>query len=424
MTSFATLQQALDARAGGNEGIHYIAAADAERRVGHAALRTRALRLLGRFQQRGVRADAQMIILLDGLEPFVDAFWACILGRIAAVPLATGNTDQHRFKFVRVVDKLRDPWVITERKAFARIEALARDNGLDAALARIARRVLFIDDVTGDDPEGRITAAAPDDIAFIQFSSGSTSAPKGVVLTHRNLVANIDAILAGIGGVRADDSSLSWMPLTHDMGLIGFHLVPLVAGRSQWLMPTGIFVRRPALWLLKVGEHRVSVTCSPNFGYQHFLKSHDRDSLSSLDLSAVRVIFNGAEPIAARLCREFIAALCAGAARRRRDAARLWPRRGEPRGHVPADAPGHRRRASRPRRTCRRRHRTRASTGRGGRHRFRQGRHPCRRLPDAHCRRRRHEPRRRRRRSHPDPRRQRDARLLRRRRADARHDRR
>jgi len=309
MTSFATLQQALDARAGGNEGVHYIAAADAERRVGHAALRTRALRLLGRFQQRGVRADAQMIILLDGLEPFVDAFWACILGRIAAVPLATGNTDQHRFKFVRVIDKLRDPWVITERKAFARIEALARDNGLDAALARIARRVLFIDDVSGDDPEGRITAAAPDDIAFIQFSSGSTSAPKGVVLTHRNLVANIEAILAGIGGVRADDSSLSWMPLTHDMGLIGFHLVPLVAGRSQWLMPTGIFVRRPALWLLKVGEHRVSVTCSPNFGYQHFLKSHDRDSLSSLDLSAVRVIFYGAEPIAARLCREFIAAL-------------------------------------------------------------------------------------------------------------------
>jgi acyl-CoA synthetase (AMP-forming)/AMP-acid ligase II len=169
--------------------------------------------------------------------------------------------------------------------------------------------VFFIDEITGDDPEGKVHAAAPDDIAFIQFSSGSTSSPKGVVLTHRNLMSNVDAILAGIGGARESDSSLSWMPLTHDMGLIGFHLVPLIAGASQWLMPTALFVRRPALWMMKAAEHRVSVTCSPNFGYQHFLKSFDRDSASALDLSALRVIFNGAEPIAADLCREFLAAL-------------------------------------------------------------------------------------------------------------------
>ena len=186
-----------------------------------------------------------MILLLDGLAPFVDAFWACILGRIAAVPLAPGNTDQHRHKFVRVIGKMRDPWVITERKTFARVEAFARDSGLDAALARIARRVFFVDEITGDERRARSHAASPDDIAFIQFSSGSTSAPKGVVLTHRNLMANIDAILTGIGGARDGDSSLSWMPLTHDMGLIGFHLVPLVAGASHWLMPTALFVRRP-----------------------------------------------------------------------------------------------------------------------------------------------------------------------------------
>ncbi|MEP7063637.1 MAG: non-ribosomal peptide synthetase [Betaproteobacteria bacterium] len=309
MTAFATLQHALDARATSKEAVHYIGAEAAERRVDYAQLRARALRLLGHFQQRGVAAGAEMILLLDGNEPFVDAFWACILGRIAAVPLAPGNTDQHRYKFVRVVDKMREPWVITERKTFARVEAFARDSGLDTAMARIARRVFYVDDVTGDDIEGRIEAASADDIAFIQFSSGSTSAPKGVVLTHRNLASNIDAILAGIGGARDSDSSLSWMPLTHDMGLIGFHLVPLVAGASHWLMPTSLFVRRPALWMMKSAEHRVSVTCSPNFGYQHFLKAFDRNSASALDLSAVRVIFNGAEPIAIDLCREFLAAL-------------------------------------------------------------------------------------------------------------------
>jgi acyl-CoA synthetase (AMP-forming)/AMP-acid ligase II len=99
------------------------------------------------------------------------------------------------------------------------------------------------------------------------------------------------------------------MPLTHDMGLIGFHLTPLFEGVDHWLMPTALFVRRPGLWMVKTAEHRVSVTCSPNFGYMHYLKSHDPAKTAGLDLSFVRIIFNGAEPIAADLCREFLAAL-------------------------------------------------------------------------------------------------------------------
>lgn len=143
---------------------------------------------------------------------------------------------------------------------------------------------------------------------MIQFSSGSTSEPKGVLLTHANLMSNIAAIAAGIE-VRAGDSSLSWMPLTHDMGLIGFHLTPLCADVDHWLMPTALFVRRPGLWMVKAAEHRVSVTSSPNFGFQHYLKSHDPAKTAALDLSALRIIFNGAEPIAADLCRAFTNAL-------------------------------------------------------------------------------------------------------------------
>jgi acyl-CoA synthetase (AMP-forming)/AMP-acid ligase II len=309
MTSFATLQHALAARAAGDEAVHYVVSGDSERRIAYRTLHANAQKLLGRFQRKGVREGAQMILLLDALEPFVDAFWACILGRIAAVPLAVGATDQHRFKLVRVLERLGDPWVITERKTFARVEALAHDEGLDAALARLDGRVLFVEDVASDERAGTPVSAAPGDLAFIQFSSGSTSAPKGVMLTHANLMSNIDAILAGIGGAREGDASLSWMPLTHDMGLIGFHLVPLIAGRSHWLMPTALFVRRPALWMQKASEHRVSVTCSPNFGYAHFLKTFDRASAASLDLTSLRVVFNGAEPIDARLCAEFTAAL-------------------------------------------------------------------------------------------------------------------
>jgi len=308
-TSFTTLQQVLAARAGSMHAVHYIAGEDSERRVDYAALNARAASVLGTFQRNGVRAGAEMILLLESLEPFVDAFWAAILGRVAAVPLAPGSTDQHRGKFFSVLARLRDPWVVTERKTFARIESMTRDGRDAGAMARLAGRILYVDDFSADAPPGVPDPAGPDDIAFIQFSSGSTSAPKGVVLTHRNLMTNIDAILAGIGGARDGDASISWMPLTHDMGLIGFHLVPMVAGASHWLMPTALFVRRPALWLMKASEHRISVTCSPNFGYQHLLKSLDPALAPTLDLSSIRVIFNGAEPIAAALCNEFLAAL-------------------------------------------------------------------------------------------------------------------
>ncbi|MCC6196169.1 MAG: non-ribosomal peptide synthetase, partial [Burkholderiales bacterium] len=181
-------------------------------------------------------------------------------------------------------------------------------NGLADRMARIERHTVFLDEVADVSIPGIEHRATPDDVAFIQFSSGSTSEPKGVILTHRNLTTNIDAIAKGVAA-RDDDASLSWMPLTHDMGLIGFHLTPLFEGVDHWLMPTALFVRRPGLWLAKASEHRVSVTCSPNFGYMHYLKSHDPAKAAGLDLSRVRIVFNGAEPIAADLCREFVAAL-------------------------------------------------------------------------------------------------------------------
>ncbi len=309
MPPFATLQEALAARAASPHAVHFIAGEAEERRVGYAELHARALTVLGELQRRGVCERTPVILLCDALEPFVDAFWACVLGGMPAVPLATGTTEQHRHKFLKVLERLDEPWVLAERRAFARIEQAAAEAGHAAALARLASRVLYVEDLASDAAPGRTAVAKPGDVAFIQFSSGSTSAPKGVVLTHRNLMTNIAAILEGIGGAHEGDSSLSWMPLTHDMGLIGFHLAPVCAGASHWLMPAPLFVRRPSLWMQKASEHRVSVTCSPNFGYQHYLRSFDAAQAATLDLSQLRVVFNGAEPISATLCRDFAKAL-------------------------------------------------------------------------------------------------------------------
>ena len=303
-----TLTHALTKAAATSHGVNFIAGEAKERRVPYSHLRERALGVLGHLQGIGAAPETETIILVDGLEPFVDAFWACILGRIVAVPLAPGNADEHKAKLFRVLDRLRSPRLATERKTFDRLKAYALGNSLAASLARLDRHVVFMDEITDFARPGQHHVATPDDVAFVQYSSGSTSEPKGVILTHRNLMTNIDAIGAGIGAT-CEDSSLSWMPLTHDMGLIGFHLVPIASGAEHWLMPTALFVRRPGLWMAKSSEHRVSVTCSPNFGYMHYLKSHDPAKVSALDLSSVRVIFNGAEPIAADLCRQFAVAM-------------------------------------------------------------------------------------------------------------------
>ena len=123
----------------------------------------------------------------------------------------------------------------------------------------------------------------------MQFSSGSTSEPKGVALTHRNLLTNIAAIAHGIRLTDAD-CGLSWMPLTHDMGLIGFHLTPFVCDVNHCLIPTAVFVRRPQLWLAQASTKKATILCSPNLGYRHFLKTFKPDSATTLDLKSVRIL--------------------------------------------------------------------------------------------------------------------------------------
>jgi acyl-CoA synthetase (AMP-forming)/AMP-acid ligase II/acyl carrier protein len=112
-----------------------------------------------------------------------------------------------------------------------------------------------------------------------------------------------------VGKYNDNDVSLSWMPLTHDMGLIGFFLMQFANGVHIHLMPTDLFVRRPLLWLQTASKKRVTLTCSPNFGYRHFLKVLGERRLEGVDLSSIRQIYNGAEPISVPLCNEFMSAL-------------------------------------------------------------------------------------------------------------------
>ena len=287
--------------------IRFIDGEHDESRMSFAELWDRASALLGALQARGMRQGDELVIFSKSNESFVVAFWAAMLGGIVPVPVAVGISDEHRLKLFRILRQLDRATLFTEEDLLKRLADFAQRQGLDDVTTILESRSALISDVVAGE-QGSVAAVAPGDLAFIQYSSGSTSDPKGVCLTHRNLCVNIRAIVEGTGWNK-DDQSLSWMPLTHDMGLIGYHLCMLAAGANHAVMDTNVFVRRPLLWMIKADQLRATQLCSPNFGYKHFLKLYERKGLPDIDLSCVKLILNGAEPISYSLCEDFLDAL-------------------------------------------------------------------------------------------------------------------
>ncbi|HEY3785018.1 MAG TPA: non-ribosomal peptide synthetase [Steroidobacteraceae bacterium] len=305
MTQATTLTELIESNRTVARALTYLEGESESRSVSFGELYERAVGILHHLQRLGAKPGDKLIIYLGNNEQFLDAFWAAILGGIIPVPVALGISSEHRHKLLRIARKLGNPFIYTDRKSLDRIHALAGQLGESDTAAALRSRTFLVDDLDDISRAGRLHKARPGDTAFIQFSSGSTSEPKGVVLTHANIVANCLGTNQA-AQLTENDVSLSWMPLTHDMGLIGFHLFMFAARVHTHLMPTELFVRRPLLWLSLASQVHASILCSPNFGYKHYLKVLAERPVEDLDLSAVRLIFNGAEPISVELCNQFL----------------------------------------------------------------------------------------------------------------------
>ncbi|MZQ80577.1 amino acid adenylation domain-containing protein [Paenibacillus sp. 5J-6] len=307
MTKFVSLVDVIQRKATMEEkGITYIHSETEEQYVSYRNIYNNALRLLSHLQDRGVKPGSEIIFQLDHNNYFIEAFWACMLGGFIPVPLSVGTNSEQKKKLFTIWPLLSNPYLLTEARVYRLLHKFADSNQLEERMAEIERKVLHIEYMQDGDLQGRIHEAAADEIAMIQFSSGSTGTPKGVVLTHENLLVNIEGIISSDRNRWAEDKFLSWMPLTHDLGLIGFHLAPIILHADQCLMSTALFIRDPIIWLKKSMQHQATVLSSPNFGLIYVLDFFKPEFAANLELGHIKKILNGAEPISPDVCARFM----------------------------------------------------------------------------------------------------------------------
>ncbi|MBC2582105.1 AMP-binding protein [Clostridium sp. DJ247] len=305
MDKFKNLIDVIEHRINGDKGIFFIDDKE-DKFISYNELYYKALKILKELQAKGLKKGSEVIFQIENNENFLVLFWACLLGGIIPVPVSIGNNKDHKLKLFKIIDTLNNPSLITDIKILNSLEKFSTENGLLSYENFLKTKVIILDNILNATGSfGSIEIPKGNDIAYIQFTSGTTGDPKGIVLTHENLLSNTNAIVRGTKG-SSEDTALCWMPLAHDMAFIGFHLSPLVANVNQHFIPTSLFIRKPHLWLKKASEYKVSVLACPNFGYKYFLDLFKPQVAVDWDLSSVRVILNGAEYISSELCDLFL----------------------------------------------------------------------------------------------------------------------
>src|ERR1043165_629792 len=182
MTQAETLAELLTKNRTVKRSVTYLEGENQERVVAYGELYERALGILFHLQKLGARPGDKLIIYLANNEQFLDAFWAGMLGGIVPVPVALGISDEHKNKLLRIARKLGKPFIYTDKKTLDRIGSFAGPAGEQDTYDALAARAFFAESIDDISRAGQVQPVKPDDMAFIQFSSGSTSEPKGVVL--------------------------------------------------------------------------------------------------------------------------------------------------------------------------------------------------------------------------------------------------
>ncbi|HEX4959209.1 MAG TPA: amino acid adenylation domain-containing protein, partial [Thermoanaerobaculia bacterium] len=248
-----------------------------------------------------VRPGERALLLYPPGLDFIAAFFGCLYAGVVAVPAYPPRPHDRSQTRLRAIARDAEPRVaLTTRPVLAAVAAL-----LGVAPELAALRWIATDGLPADG-EGDFSEPDPHALAFLQYTSGSTAEPKGVEVTHANLLHNERMIGAAFG---QDERSVvvGWLPLYHDMGLIGNVLQPLHAGGRCVLMSPVAFLQRPLRWLEAISRYRATTSGGPNFAYELCVRKATPEALAGLDLASWQVAFNGAEPVRAETLERFAA---------------------------------------------------------------------------------------------------------------------
>lgn len=282
-------------------GIIYVADDGREESLSYAELLAAAERVLGGLREAGMTRGDKLVIQLENELHFAVAFWAALLGGYLPVPVAVPASFHPRHPGLQ---KLLAVCRTLDRFAIVTADGLVADYAACAERAGLALPVLRYDQLQSAAAASDWTPGSPGEAAFLMYSSGSTGQAKGVMLSHVNLLHNV-AQIAERSALSDADRSVTWLPYTHDMGLILFHLTHCLSGIPQVKTSSLGFMKDPLATLRLIDRHRATLTGQPNFAFEHMLRSVGDEQIAGLNLSYLRLIYNGAEPISAALCHEF-----------------------------------------------------------------------------------------------------------------------
>jgi len=269
--------------------LHFVSETGPDKAVSLRETTERAARMAGGLRAAGVTPGDRVGILCPGGHDFVLGLFAILRAGAVAVPLApplfTGERTRFLRRFGHIVQSSKPTALLMDPQLF----------GLMTSIDAVADlpELLVMDYLDGPDPAEH---GAEDDVAILQYTSGSTGHPKGVTLSHRNVTRHITDIVRAL---QLDPSkrAVTWLPLFHDMGLIGMLLSMIEAGTPIWLLSPQQFMFRPVLWLQTITAARGTITTAPNFGYQFCAERVSDEELDGLDLSSLQLALNGAEPV-------------------------------------------------------------------------------------------------------------------------------
>ena len=252
---------------------------------------------------RGVEPGETVAIMLPTSKEYLFSFFGILIAGGIPVPIYPparwSQIEDHLKRHAGILANSRARLLITLPEAKPLFVLLR-------AHTEALRSIATVEELAAAASGGSRAARSASDLAFLQYTSGSTGNPKGVSLTHSNLLANIRAMGAAIR-VQSEDVFVSWLPLYHDMGLIGAWLGSLYYGIPLALMSPLAFLGRPSRWLWAIHRHRGTLSAAPNFAYDLCARKLQDAELRDLDLSSLRIAFNGAEPVSAETLDAFAA---------------------------------------------------------------------------------------------------------------------